>query len=266
MANKDDVRVVAEAKSSDLVETLKDTFDNLNNESIGVIVALVVGLISLLLLFVCLRSRSKRSGVILAGICDAGKTLIFTQLIHKSFRETYTSIKSNTGSFTTPKKKRTLQIYDLPGHERLRSQAFEGYASATRAIVFVIDSTTYQKSIKDVAEYLYTLMCNALTLRITPFLILCNKQDQTFAKGAKVIKAALEKELNVVRTTHSAALGGSNQSSSENNNTYLGKRNKDFEFTDVHSLKVEFAECTALSKDDVDVDLEKLIDWLDRHT
>lgn len=44
------------------------------------------------------------------------------------------------------------------------------------------------------SSFLYTLMADP-ALSSTPFLILANKQDETMAKGAGVIKSLLEKEM-----------------------------------------------------------------------
>lgn len=38
------------------------------------------------------------------------------------------------------------------GHERLRPQFLETYAGSARAVIFVVDSSTITKEIKDVAE------------------------------------------------------------------------------------------------------------------
>lgn len=43
-------------------------------------------------------------------------------------------------------------ISPVLGHERLRQQFIEKYTSTAKAIVYVIDSSTVTKDIKDVAE------------------------------------------------------------------------------------------------------------------
>lgn len=43
-------------------------------------------------------------------------------------------------------------------------------------------------------SYLYTILADS-ALSGTPILILCNKQDETMAKGSVVIQTLLEKEL-----------------------------------------------------------------------
>ncbi|BFZ22846.1 hypothetical protein BsWGS_25885 [Bradybaena similaris] len=211
------------------------------------------------------RGKSKRHGVLLLGICDAGKTLIFSQLVYNKFKQTYTSIKVNSGDYEVTEKKKKLRIIDLPGHERLRGQLLEEYKSLARGLVFVIDSGSLQKEIKEVAEYLYTLLSDrSLSSNTPPILILCNKQDLTLAKGAKVIRSQLEKEMNTLRVTRTAALKGVGDTA--NNNTYLGKRDKDFDFSDVKPLKVEFAESSALGKgqSSQEPELGELYRWLAR--
>lgn len=91
---------------------------------------------------------------------------------------------------------KSLQIIDIPGHERLRDKFFDTFKSAARGIVFVIDSSTLQKCVRDVAEYLYTVLSDNVVSSVKPkILILCNKQDHLSAKGCEVIKSVLEKEL-----------------------------------------------------------------------
>ena len=46
-----------------------------------------------------------------------------------------------------------LRLVDVPGHERLRMKFFDQYKETTRALIFVIDTMTFQKDLRDVAEY-----------------------------------------------------------------------------------------------------------------
>lgn len=92
--------------------------------------------------------------------------------------------------------KDVLKLIDIPGHERLRDKFFENYKNVARGVVFVVDSSTLQQSIRDAAEYLYNILCDSTIANNCPkFLILCNKQDQSLAKGCNVIKSIFEKEL-----------------------------------------------------------------------
>lgn len=90
----------------------------------------------------------------------------------------------------------SLRIVDIPGHERLREKFFDQYKPLARGVVFVIDSVTIQKDVRDAAEFLYNILSdNTLANARVSYLILCNKQDLSFAKGANAVKAILEKEL-----------------------------------------------------------------------
>lgn len=92
-----------------------------------------------------------------------------------------------------------------------------------------------------------------------PVLILCNKQDQTLAKGSSVIKSLLEKEMNLLKVTKTSQLEATDASSS---NVYLGKTGKDFEFSHLER-KIDFAESSAFIKDEsTPADIEQLTLWL----
>lgn len=43
------------------------------------------------------RRQNARRGVLLMGLCDAGKTLVFSRLVYNRHVTTHTSIKENTG-------------------------------------------------------------------------------------------------------------------------------------------------------------------------
>jgi len=45
-----------------------------------------------------------------------------------------------------------LRIVDIPGDERLRGKYFDKYKSSVKGLVYIIDSMTIQKEIRDVAE------------------------------------------------------------------------------------------------------------------
>lgn len=44
-------------------------------------------------------------------------------------------------------------MVDIPGNERLRNRFLEQYKYLAKGVVFVIDSVTVQKDIRDVAEW-----------------------------------------------------------------------------------------------------------------
>lgn len=236
------------------------SFDINDPQVIGILVGILVFLITTVFLLLWRRKRQARRGVLLTGLSDSGKTLIYSRLLHDKFVLTHTSVNENVGEYQNNGS--SLKIIDIPGHERLRGKYFDDYKTMARGIVYIIDSTSVQKEIRDVAEYLYTLLSDAVVAKnCPPFLILCNKQDQTMAKGPNVIRSLLEKEMNLVRTTKASQLESTNETA--NNNTFLGKQDKDFEFDHVYPIKVEFAEATAMKGDeDKSSDLEHLEKWL----
>ena len=69
---------------------------------------------------------------------------------------------------------------------------------------------------------------------------------------------------DTVRKTQAAALGGTG--TVHNNNMFLGCRNKEFEFSDLKPLKVDFVECSLRgSKDDADkFDMDDVVNWLNK--
>lgn len=104
----------------------------------------------LVIVFLVKRRKAKRTDVLLAGLCDAGKTLLYSLVLNGSEVETFTSLKENFGFLTL--QNGIVRLVDLPGHERLRLRLLNTYKNSTKAITFVVDSSTIQKEIKDVAE------------------------------------------------------------------------------------------------------------------
>ncbi|XP_029374225.1 signal recognition particle receptor subunit beta [Echeneis naucrates] len=226
---------------------------------IGLVVALAVVLITCVFLKYFLSSKTVRSAVLLVGLCDSGKTLLFSRLLSGKFKRTQTSITDNSAPYKAKNDRgSTWTLIDLPGHESLRPQYLEKFKSTARAIVFVVDSAIFQKEVRDVAEFMYVLLTDTILSRNAPaLLVACNKQDITMAKSAKLIQQQLEKELNTLRVTRSAAL--SSQDGSVGGNLYLGKKGKDFEFSQL-PIKVEFLECSARGSkvEEGDADIEIL--------
>ena len=84
-------------------------------------------------------------------------------------------------------------------------------------------------------------------------LILCNKQDQTLAKGCNVVQNLLEKEIDLLRLTKSNQLEATDASTI---NSFIGKQGKPFKFSHL-SIKVDFAESGA-------TDITQLESWLQK--
>ncbi|XP_010222117.1 PREDICTED: serotransferrin [Tinamus guttatus] len=205
-----------------------------------------------------------RRAVLLLGLCDAGKTLLFARLLAGRYRDTQTSITDSSGAYRVSSDKgANVTLIDLPGHESLRLQFLERFKAAARALVFVVDSVAFQREVKDVAEFLYQVLVDSTVLKNAPaLLIACNKQDVTMAKSAKLIQQQLEKELNTLRVTRSAA-PTSLDGPAAGGPAQLGKKGKDFDFSQL-PMKVEFVECSARGSkgEDGDADLEALEKWL----
>ncbi|XP_064929124.1 signal recognition particle receptor subunit beta isoform X2 [Columba livia] len=164
---------------------------------LSVLLALIAVAITILLWRFVQGRRSGRRAVLLLGLCDAGKTLLFARLLTGKYRDTQTSITDSSAVYRVSRDKSTnVTLIDLPGHESLRLQFLERFKAAARAIVFVVDSVAFQREVKDVAEFLYQVLVDSTVLKNAPaLLIACNKQDVTMAKSAKLIQQQLEKEL-----------------------------------------------------------------------
>ncbi|GLV32465.1 Signal recognition particle receptor beta [Carabus blaptoides fortunei] len=164
----------------------------------------------------------------------------------------------NTGEYLVNKK--SLRIIDIPGHERLRGKFFDSYKNTAKGIVYVVDSLTLQKEVKDVAEFLYVILTDSTVMSASPqILILCNKQDELLSKGSFVIKTLLEKEMNTLRITQSNQLESVDPSKSKK--VFLGKEDKDFDFSCVPPYNIEFEECQACSED---TKIDVLKKWLNK--
>lgn len=112
---------------------------------------LILFLFFSVIIYLIKKRSPRRTDILLAGLCDSGKTLLYSLLLSGKEVETYTSLKENSGLLSTSSGK-NFRIVDLPGHERLRLRLLDNYKATTKLLVYVIDSNTVQKDIKDVAE------------------------------------------------------------------------------------------------------------------
>jgi len=231
----------------------------LNSHMLGVIVAVIAVIITIILFVLWQRRQNARRGVLIMGLCDAGKTLVFSRLLYNRHVNTHTSIKENSGELIV--NNGFLRVVDIPGHERVRGKFFDLYKGIARGIIFVIDATTVQKEIRDVAELLYIVLTDPVIASAAPrLLLLCNKQDQTLAKGSQLVKTLLEKELNVVRRTKGSQLSGTDGSTAQ---ASLGIPGKDFEFQHLAPISVEFAEgCAFNTTPETTAELKAVHKWI----
>jgi len=220
-----------------------------------VVIMLIIFVITCVIFILFQRRKSSKRGVLLTGLCDSGKTVIFSQLVHGKYVSTQTSMKENSGEYVT--KDGTLRIIDIPGYERLRAKFFDEYKSAARGVMYIVDSVTLQKDIRDAAEFLYNILLDPVVVdNVLSVLIVCNKQDLPLAKSTAVIKSMLEKELNALRVTKSSQLESVDQKGRKS--VVLGKEGMDFSFATL-SIKVEFVNAVASGDR---VDMNELEIWL----
>jgi signal recognition particle receptor subunit beta len=228
-----------------------------------VLAILIVTLTAVLAkLFLGRQSRGRR--ILLLGLSDSGKTLMFSRLHSGANIMSQTSMKENRGSFTLDDEKKKVfgELVDVPGHDRLRSQILEKNKQGVRGIILVVDSVSFPQESRDVAELVYdTLADSTFTSHRVPLLLACNKQDMLTAKSVSVIKSQLEKEITALRVTRSAALEGIDNTGVGSGNIYIGKQGKDFEFSHVTN-NVSLAECSCKQNTRDKDSLEAVQDWI----
>ena len=89
-------------------------------------------------------------------------------------------IKNNLSSLFS-QKKASFTLYDLPGHESIRYKYLEDFKHNARAIIFVVDSATFQANQKDVAEFLFRIFTDKSIAKSSPAIcVACNKQGTNF--------------------------------------------------------------------------------------
>lgn len=230
-------RVIHEENFSDGLK------DGSTDNTIPILAGVAVGILTLLLIYLFSKRRSLGRDVLITGICDSGKTTILSQLVSGKTGQTYTSMNHNRFSLPV-ENKAAVELVDVPGSDRVRGQVIDEFSGSARAVVFVVDSNTVSKQVRDVAEFLHFLLTNKnINSNSPPLLIVCNKQDAGMAKSAGAVQALLEKEIEKVRMTKGNQLAGTQNESRDS--VFLGREGKAFELKDL-GCKVEFEEASAL--------------------
>lgn len=223
----------------------------------ALVIGVFVGILTLAILFWLTRRKKRGRTIMIAGICESGKTSMFARLVHKKSVATYTSARDNFGDYK-PAGKSSLVLVDVPGHERLRQKYIDHYKSSVRGIIYVVDSSNIQKQLRDAAEFLFNIISEPAVFAARPrLLVACNKQDVGLAKGAAVVRRELQRELNLLRATHSRSLQGTNDTPVADH-VFLGHEGQDFEFQDL-PMKVDFCETSC---DDAENGFDHLKTWL----
>lgn len=102
------------------------------------------------LLYLWKKKTFVKSDILLTGLVESGKTVLFGQLLQAKIKETFTSIAENIAEYKHENV--SARLVDVPGHERLRLRFFDQYKITSKGIIYVVDSVTVQKDVRDVAE------------------------------------------------------------------------------------------------------------------
>ncbi|ORX53686.1 P-loop containing nucleoside triphosphate hydrolase protein [Hesseltinella vesiculosa] len=160
-------------------------------------------------------------------------------------------MKENEASFVLNNK--TLEVVDIPGHERLRYR-YADFLNVAQCVLFVVDSTTLHRNVRPVAEYLYDLLANPIVqAQKIPVLIVCNKQDMITALPKIKVQTLLESELNRLRSTRTASV---EKQESDEQEAYLGYEGEAFVFDHVDN-PIDLVEVSISSKQ-----VEPITDWM----
>ncbi|VDP11509.1 unnamed protein product [Soboliphyme baturini] len=180
---------------------------------VPILVAIVVVVIStILMLLVLLLGQSTRKTLLLCGITNSGKTLMFVELAVGHSVKTVTSMKENVHEIAIPGF--PVQLVEIPGSDRIRKTILDNYlkvrsSSAYACIptfiitiakedvpymIFVVDSSSFMKECREVAEFLYDILSTKEVVKRGKrfsLLIACSKQDIPTAKSSQVIKVII---------------------------------------------------------------------------
>merc|ERR1712228_164222 len=200
--------------------------------------------------------KQKGSDILFVGLAYSGKTVLVSKLLEPNAEPlTQTSIRPNVAMYQVDENKQ-VQLVDIPGSDRLRENEIEKFKSTTRGIVFVVNSETVSKDIRDVAELMYRVLTDFTINSIRPkILIAANKQDATIAKAGVKIQEMLEKELTLLRKTQTAAL--KDHDDAAKTDIHLGKKGTTtFELSQL-PMDVEVHECSGKTDD-----LDAIKSWI----
>jgi signal recognition particle receptor subunit beta len=136
-----------------------------------------------------------------------------------------------------------VHVIDISGNLRQRQRNFHIYKTSAKAIIFVIDSTTIEKDIKRVSDYLYDILRDKyLQYQRLSLLIFCNKQDLiNNDQNLESIRCLLEDGLAMKRKTVASSVNlHQRKNETKDNIGRLGKET--FEFNDIKDIQIEFVE------------------------
>lgn len=224
---------------------------DMSSQQVGVLLAMFVVFLSVVLFWLLTRSPSNRNLVLILGVSNSGKTTLFTQLVFNKVMSTQTSMTQNSGTAVFAKtdvcKEKKVEFVDIPGNDKVRKKFFDMHKKNAAALVFVVDSSTLQRDLKDFALYMYEVFTDEQLAKLKMnVLIACNKQDIELAKGESVVRSSLEKEIELLRKLSSSALKSTSESKSATKLAMKSGADSTFSFDDLKYLSVDFEESSFL--------------------
>ncbi|CEF63601.1 Signal recognition particle receptor subunit beta [Strongyloides ratti] len=229
------------------------------------VLSVCIGFVTILIAYLVFKKASVRRNVFLiVGLSDSGKTQIFSKLISVDKKiQSYTSIQENIFDGKIPSSSKEISLVDFPGTLRLRSRLFARWLTSDlntiRGIIFVVDSSTFTKQARDIAELLYDILVK--TKSSVDIFVACNKQDILLSKNKSVIEKTLEKDLGLINKSRAASL---DMTDGTKKSELLTETGENFKWEDLPRLKINFNETIANIDDNSDkkIDVTLLIQWI----
>ncbi|GBF88895.1 signal recognition particle receptor subunit beta-like [Raphidocelis subcapitata] len=181
-------------------------------EGLVTLALLALGALLALLLLSGGRGGKRGSGVVIAGPPNSGKTTLFFQLRDGSLHNgVVASMADNAATVTLqPPRGASKQaaLLDVPGHHSARHR-LEAALGDAAAVVFLVDAVEVTPHRTEAADLLYEVLSNpAVARRRVPILVVANKMDlELEAHSVEFIRKTLEKQLDAMRRTRTAAIG-----------------------------------------------------------
>lgn len=207
------------------------------------------------------RLRNHGTNLFLCGITNSGKTLLFNSLTLNKNKINSNSLSINHGIMTldylsTDRPIKKVHVIDIPGHLRTFQHDLYVYKTSIKGIIFVIDSTTIEKDLKNICDYLEKILCDKyIQDQHLPVLIFCNKQDISKKnQNVKFIRQLIENEL-----TRRYPINRKNSSC-----PYRRLKKKFFQYNDIKKIRIEFAEGSVLNTHDYKSNLLRVHQWIAR--
>ncbi|XP_030184747.1 signal recognition particle receptor subunit beta-like [Lynx canadensis] len=115
------------------LDSLRQELQQRDPTLLSIVVALLAVLLTLVFWKFIRSRRSSQRAVLLVGLCDSGKTLLFVRLLTGLYRDTQTSITDSSALYRVNNTRgASLTLIDLPGHESLRLQFLERFKASAR--------------------------------------------------------------------------------------------------------------------------------------